>query len=90
MWMDGRLALTFWFPVVLGPPANILVLVVLCVQPFNERFEILHERLGTHFWLAGDHAHRLGPGLAEAQLHHITAGTTQRGSERKISGRTVF
>lgn len=64
------------FPVVLRPPANLIVLVVLCLKPVNEGFEILHEWLGTHFGLAGDHGHSLGPGLTEAQLHHITANNT--------------
>lgn len=81
-------------PVVLGPPANLLVLVVLLLQPINERSEVLHERLGSHFGLARDHGHSLWPGLAEAKLHHITAddNTGQRGGsdETGISIKSVF
>ena len=79
------------FPVVLGPPANIVVLVVLFLQPLNERLEILHERLGSHLGLAGDHGHSLGPGLTEAQLHHITANnnTGQRGGQGRRTAEMI-
>lgn len=84
---------TWRFPVVVGPPENIIVLFVLCLQPLNERFEILHEWLGTHFGLASDHGHSLGPRLTEAQLHHITANisTGQRGGSegKRISSKSV-
>lgn len=86
MWMHENVGLTFYlyrFPVVIRPPANLIVLVVLLLQPFNERLKILHERLCAHFGLAGYHGQRLGPRLAKAQLHHITANSTgQRGGQR--------
>lgn len=68
--------LTQRLPVVIGPPADVAVLIVLSLQPFNERFEILHEWLGAHRGLACDHGHGLGPGLAETQLHHVSVGTS--------------
>lgn len=91
MCLHERVGRTWRFPVVLWPPANIVVLVVLFLQPFNERFEILHERLGTHLGLTGDHGHSLGPGLTEAQLHHITANDnrSERSEEMRISGKRV-
>lgn len=92
-WMFGHTG-AWRLPVVLGPPANLFVVVVLLLQPINKRFEVLHEWLGSHFGLARDHSHSLWPGLAEAQLHHITAdvNTGQRGGseETGISRKSVF
>lgn len=76
---EGRAGRTRWFPVVVGPPSNIVVLVVFLLQPLNERLEILHERLGAHPGLAGDHGHRLGPRLTEAELHHVAADRGRAG-----------
>lgn len=50
-------------PVVLRPPKNIIVVLVLLLQPINKRLKVLHQWLGTHFWLASDHGHSLWPGL---------------------------
>lgn len=77
--------LTWRFPVVLRPPANIVVFVVLLLEPLNERLEILHEWLGAHFGLTGNHGHGLRPGFTEAQLHHVPVDNTtgQRGGQRR-------
>ncbi len=69
-------------PVVLRPPENFLILLVLFLQPINERLEIIHEWFSTHFGLAGDHGHGLRPGLTEAQLHHVAA----KSSEKRVRG----
>lgn len=59
-------------PVVLRPPKNVIVLSVLLLQPLNERVKIVHQWLGTHFGLAGDHGHSLWPGLTGTQFHYVT------------------
>lgn len=73
------------FPVILGPPTNIIVLVVLGLQPVNERFKIVHEGLGAHFGLTGDQGHGFGPRLAVTKRHQIAANSsTSQGQGRHV------
>lgn len=91
VWTPEGIDHTWRSPVVLGPPADLVVLPVLLLQPCDERLEVLHERLGAHLGLTRDHGHGFRPRLTVTEPHHIPAGgdSQSRDQEEEDEGFVV-
>lgn len=82
----GRSGLTRWHPVVFGPSTDVPALVVLRLQPVDERLEVSDQWQGGHAGLTGEQGHGFRPRLAGTQFHDIPAqGGTQSGSVQLVN-----
>ena len=54
------------------PADDLLVLLVLALQPVLQGLEVVAQRGGVHFPLSGDRLHGVRPRLRRAQRQHFT------------------